>query len=108
MLQRTAVTGGPVQCQEQIYYTCVCVCVCLLPVTLLTLQYEVVLRVLSLTERTAAQTITWSTATVVILPITVQPRGGGATLDTPHTPEDNIHTVREDNTHLRTTNTLSD
>lgn len=76
--------------------------VCVLPVALLTLQYEVVLCVLSLTERTAAQTATRSTATVVTLPITVQPGGGGATLDTPHTPEDNTRTVRGENTHPHT------
>lgn len=78
----------------------------MLPVTLLTLQYQVVLCVRSLTERTAAQTGTRSTATVVTLPITVQPGGGGATLDTPHTPEEGIHTFREERSHLRTTHTM--
>lgn len=63
---------------------------CVLPVALLTLQYEVILCVLSLTDRTAAQTGTQSTETVVTLPITVQPRGGRPTLHTPHTPAKNI------------------
>lgn len=65
------------------------------PVTMLTLQDEVIMCVLSLTERTAAQTFTRSTETVVILPITLQPWGGGATLDTPHTPEENTHLQSE-------------
>lgn len=56
------------------------------PFTLLTLQDKVVLCVLSLTEMTETQTGTRSTQTVVLLPITVETRGGGATLDTPHTP----------------------
>ena len=62
-----------------------------LPVTLLALQDEVVLSVRSLTERTANQAAARPAQAVVTLPITVQARGGGATLHAPHTPEERGH-----------------
>lgn len=69
-----------------------------LPITLLTLHNEFIMHVLFLTQGTASETATWSTTTVVILPITAHPRRGGATLDTPHTPEDSTGTQSEKRT----------
>lgn len=68
----------------------------MLPVTLLTLHDEFIVHILLLAQRTAPQTAAWATATVVILPVTAHPRRGGATLDTPHTPE-HRRTLSEEN-----------
>lgn len=70
---------------------------CVLPVALLTLHDEFIVHVLFLTQRTASKAATWSTTTVVILPITAHPRRGGATLDALHTPEDRTDTHSEEN-----------
>lgn len=70
---------------------CVCAYVCALPVTLLTLQDELVICIRPLAHWAAAQAVTWSTQAVVILPIRAQPRGGGATLHAPHAPGGETH-----------------
>lgn len=70
----------------------------MLPVALLTLHDEFIVHVQFLAQRAASKTATWSTATVVILPITAHPRGGGATLDTLHTPEDRTDRLSEEGT----------
>lgn len=65
---------------------------------------------MSLAQGAAAQTSTRATAAVVILPITTQAWGGGATLHAPHTPAESKlllatthtweeHTPVRDNTH---------
>lgn len=73
---------------------------CASPVALLAQQNEVVLGVWPLTERTSTQAAAWTTQAVVTLPITAQARGGGATLDTPHTPENRGHTPLGEHTYI--------
>lgn len=47
-----------------------------------------------LAQRAATQAVTWSTQAIVTLPIRAQPRGGGATLHTRHTPGGKTHNTR--------------
>lgn len=68
-----------------------CVSARALPVTLLTLQDELVVCVRPLAQWATAQAVTRSTQAVVTLPIRAQPRGGGATLHAPHTPGEKTH-----------------
>lgn len=65
------------------------------PVALLTLQDEVVVRVRSLTKRTAAQAGAGPTQAVVVLPVAVKTGRRGAALNAPHTPDDTRANMRQ-------------